>query len=84
MDKLSPDVITQLCELSDDDINQTDPSELHKVLIMAIEQIEEDLVSLGIDYNVLRFSNQRLELQAKVKQLSVLDAQLDLVNSKGG
>jgi hypothetical protein len=81
MNELPPDTIDTLCKLSEEEICQCNARELHKLLILAIEQIERDLQILGVDFSTLKTPNRRSALQKKAKQLNDLDIRLNIINS---
>jgi hypothetical protein len=80
MDELPPDIIDRLCNLSEEDIEQTDATQLHQLLVVAIEQIEKDLRYLGVDDDLLKTPNRRSALKQRVNQLTALDNRLRFLN----
>jgi hypothetical protein len=79
MSQLSPDYIEALCQLSPQTIAQHDPVQLRNALVVAIEQIEKDLVKVGVDFDAIRDGTKRSNLQKKVRQLAILDSCLKKV-----
>lgn len=83
MDEFSAEVIDRLCNLSPEEIFKCDPKELHRALVLATQQIENELRALGVEDDTLK-DPKRFILKERVNKLEALDNRLQFLSNNLG
>ena len=76
MQRIPPETIHHLCNLSDDEIMRVEPIQLRNLLLLAVQQTMGDLRSLGVNIDLLEREGKGRLLHSRINQLHSLNDRL--------